>query len=347
MRVKYKLAVFIFLAFILSLNAQAFMLIFYQDEPQIEAISYRSIIIYDKENQQIGLIPQVILEGYPKSFCVVVLTPSIPRVNKIKKDIFYDAEILTNPIQRERGTKCTFDGDFLGTDEYEEYEKRPESLMGTESTNERSILIADIITLSNTDTDAPINWLQKNNFKYSLNDKNLIDFYTKLGWTSTVITVDPSFEPELSEQLIYSMEPAIFRYKSESLVYPMRLSSGSNIGRTDLMIYILSNNKMTFSGAHTEYANRIDDNELEKILELYPTFGGIIGQQRCLTKLSRTFSIMEMDMDIEIKDAPNNEEFRKVIYYGISPVADLTLIGLVATIFIIFRTLVKKKEAGF
>lgn len=344
--IRKQLLVIYFLSFILSCNAHAFILIFYQqDEPLINEISYQSIIIYDKENEQIGLIPQVIFKGNPRDFCVVVMTPSSPKISKVKQDIFREAEILSKPIQRERGTKCLFDRDFLGNDDYEEYEDRPEALAGINE-NKNSIAISNTETLSNVGLDNIIKWLQQNKYKFSASDKDLIDFYAKLGWVFTIISIDSSYQSIVqssSESNIYNLEPIMLIYKSGSLVYPMRLSSGSNLVKTDLLIYILSNNKMAFQGARTEYANRINQKEAEKILELYPNFGGIIGQQRFLTKLQRIFSIMEMDMDIEIKDAPDNEEFRKVIYYGISPIVDLIPLGIVAIIFLIFRSRIKRR----
>lgn len=101
---------------------------------------------------------------------------------------------------------------------------------------------------------------------------------------------------------------------------------------------------MTFPGARTEYANRIDDKEMENIIERYPAFGGLIGQNRYLTKLRRTFSILEMDEDIDITPAPDNEEYRKVIYNGMSPATDFIPLGVVAAIFLALRALQERKR---
>ena len=101
---------------------------------------------------------------------------------------------------------------------------------------------------------------------------------------------------------------------------------------------------MTFPGARVEYANDIDDRELDEILERYPAFGGLIGQTRYLTKLRRTFSIMEMDSDVEITAASDNEEFRKVIYYSVSPAMDFIPLGVVAVIFLAFRGFMQRKR---
>ena len=93
-----------------------------------------------------------------------------------------------------------------------------------------------------------------------------------------------------------------------------------------------------------EYANRIDNSELDDILERYPAFGGLIGQNRYLTKLRRTFSILEMDEDIDIISAPDNEDYRKVIYNGMSPATDFIPLGIVAALFLALRMLREKRK---
>jgi hypothetical protein len=101
---------------------------------------------------------------------------------------------------------------------------------------------------------------------------------------------------------------------------------------------------MTFPGAKVEYANRIDDNELKEINNSYPVIGGLIGQNRYLTKIKRTFSIMEMDSDIEIVPASNNKEFKGIIYYGFSSMMDLFPLGIVVLMLLLFRYIRERRK---
>ena len=94
---------------------------------------------------------------------------------------------------------------------------------------------------------------------------------------------------------------------------------------------------MTFTGGKIEYANRIDDKELKEIDDSYPVIGGLIGQNRYLTKIKRTFSIMEMDSDIEIVPAPDNKEFKGIVYYGFSSTMDMLPLGIVVLVLLLFR----------
>ena len=215
---------------------------------------------------------------------------------------------------------------------------------GVDIISEQSVGGFDAVTLSASDPDALINWLQENDYTYSVQDKEIIDYYLQRGWVFTAMKIGALSESQMSEFYQYNINPILFTYSASSLIYPTRLMSINAGDRTDVVAYVLSDSKMTFPGARMEYASKIDGNELEEILERYPAFGGLIGRHRYLTKLKRTFSIMEMDMDVEIVPAPDDKEFRKVIYYGVSPATDFIPLGIVAIFFLAFRALSKRRR---
>ena len=47
---------------------------------------------------------------------------------------------------------------------------------------------------------------------------------------------------------------------------------------------------------------------------------------------------------MEITPAPDNEEFRKVVYYGVSPTTDFIPLGIVAIFFLAFRELNERRK---
>jgi hypothetical protein len=333
-RIRY---LFFVLIFLVPINIHAHIVIFYRNTPLIYEISHRSIVIYDRDNQKVGLIPQISFRGRPEDLCLVVPTPTAPRLNTVSREVFREAERLTSSVRRERGTGCLFSEDILGGAEEE-----AEFVESIDIISEQSVGVFDAVTLSATDPDALINWLQENKYNYSVQDKDVIDYYIQRGWVFTVMKI-PS-EQGTSEYYRYNINPVLFRYSAGSLIYPIRLASINAGDRTDIVTYVVSDSKMTFPGARIEYANRIDGKELEEILERHPAFGGLLGRHRYLTKLRRTFSILEMDMDIEMVPAPDNQEFRKIIYYGVSPAADFIPLGIVAALFLAFRALSERKR---
>jgi len=327
------------LLFLFPMSIYPHVVIFYRERPLIYEISHRSIVIYDRENQKVGLIPQISFRGRPQDFCVVIPTPTAPKLNTVTQEVFYEVEQLTDSIWRERGSGC-FSGDIFGTDNGYDYAESTD----IDIINEQSVGVFNAVTLSADKPDALINWLQENEYRYNVQDKDVIDYYIQRGWVFTVIKMEGSSEPGISEYYRYNINPILFRYSASSLVYPVRLSSINAGDRTDIVTYVLSDSKMTFPGAKMEYANNIDDDELDEIMERYPAFGGLIGRQRYLTKLKRTFSIMEMDVDIEMSAAPDNDEFRSVIYYGVSPATDFIPLGIIAALFLAFRALVYRRK---
>jgi hypothetical protein len=93
-----------------------------------------------------------------------------------------------------------------------------------------------------------------------------------------------------------------------------------------------------------EYANNIDDNELKEIEKDYPAFAGLIGQNRYITKLKRTFSIMEMDADIEITQSADNKEFKGVTYYSVSTLKDMIPLGMVILMLLGVRYIITRRK---
>ena len=326
------------LLFILPINILSCVIVFYRSEPLIYEIRHRSIVIYDRENQRVGFIPQISFKGRPQDFCVVVPTPTTPKLNPVSGNIFFEAEQLTAPEWSERGSGCLFSNDFVP-------ESDKETGSSVEVISEKSVGIFDTVTLSATSPDALINWLNDNGYKYSVQDKEILDYYIQQSWVFTAMKIDSSSVSGMDDYYYgYNINPIIFRYSASAPTYPMHLASINAEDSTDLIVYVLSDSKMTFPGAKVEYANKIDDKELEEINKSYPAFGGLIGQNRYLTKLKRTFSIMEMESDVEITPAVDNNEFKDIVFYGFSPLTDFLPLGIVVGILLILRFLWEKKR---
>jgi hypothetical protein len=303
----------------------------------IYEIKHRSIVIYDRANQKVGFIPQISFRGRPQDFCVVVPTPTPPKLNPVSGNVFYEAEQLTSPEWSGRSSGCFFSGDFA-------LEERDQG-SSVSIISEKSVGVYDTVTLSASSSDNLVKWLNDNGYRYSVQDKEILDYYIQKNWFFTAMKIDSSSLSGMTDYYYgYNINPVIFRYSASAPIYPMHLASINAEDSTDLIVYVLSDSKMTFTGAKVEYANKIDDKELKEILNDYPAFGGLIGQNRYLTKLRRTFSIMEMESDIEITSASDNKEFKDIIYYGFSPLSDFIPLGIVVGILLFINFLLERKR---
>jgi hypothetical protein len=324
--------------FIIPINNHACMMVFYRQDPMIYEITQRSIIIYDSENQKVGLIPQISFKGRPQDFCVVIPTPSVPKLNTVASTIFYEIENLTLPIYRGRDSGC-----FFGERGSVDYATSSES-GGVNVLGEKSVGAFDTVTLSASDSGALIKWLQDNDYKFTAQDKSIIDFYIQKGWVFTAMKLNETSQTDSYGYYMYNINPIILRFTANSLVYPIRLMAINSEDSTDLVVYVLSDNKMSFPNANVEYANNIDDNELKEIEKDYPAFAGLIGQNRYITKLKRTFSIMEMDADIEITQSADNKEFKGVTYYSVSTLKDMIPLGMVILMLLGVRYIITRRK---
>ncbi|HGJ66470.1 TPA: DUF2330 domain-containing protein [bacterium] len=325
------------LIFILPINILSCVVVFYRSEPLIYEIKHRSIVIYDRANQKVGFIPQISFRGRPQDFCVVVPTPTPPKLNPVSGNVFYEAEQLTSPEWSGRSSGCFFSGDFA-------LEERDQG-SSVSIISEKSVGVYDTVTLFASSSDNLVKWLNDNGYRYSVQDKEILDYYIQKNWFFTAMKIDSSSLSGMTDYYYgYNINPVIFRYSASAPIYPMHLASINAEDSTDLIVYVLSDSKMTFTGAKVEYANKIDDKELKEILNDYPAFGGLIGQNRYLTKLRRTFSIMEMESDIEITSASDNKEFKDIIYYGFSPLSDFIPLGIVVGILLFINFLLERKR---
>ncbi len=122
-----------------------------------------------------------------------------------------------------------------------------------------------------------------------------------------------------------AIQPLRLDFESEDPVYPLAISAISAAETSYLTLYVVDDQRRTFSGATTEYANRIDADELRAIRRDYPTVGQYLGEGLFLTKRHRSFSPQEMVEDLILVPA---DEYRRIYYSGIPVFGGLLLLSL-------------------
>ena len=105
---------------------------------------------------------------------------------------------------------------------------------------------------------------------------------------------------------------------------------------TEVLIYVFSDERVTFPGATEEYNKIVTPDELEE----YPILQGLIDETFVLTKLRKNFSAEEMDEDLVLVPIPKYIALGNIIDFN-SPVGQLVLI---VGIFI-FLLKIKKRNA--
>ena len=101
-------------------------------------------------------------------------------------------------------------------------------------------------------------------------------------------------------------------------------------------MYVCASHRVTFPGSTTEYANRLNADELRTIQNQYNHLGPLLTRSCFLTKLRKNFPIGEMTEDIILERAPNDDEFRQIRYSGL-PSTEILLVAMVGVVVISSR----------
>ena len=310
--------------------------VFTPPEEELDGTGQRAFIAYNPQTQRVALVPSINLTGEATEFAIVIPTPSIPKLDTVDQQIFWDLNDLTRPVNRWRGggwrgggggglgcaSANNDDDDFVF-----------ESDGGVNVISEQEVGAFDTVILTADNPMALTDWLDEHGYHHSIEDNAILQSYIDQRWIFTAMRLSTQFGSGRRRRAQFfdaTVDPILLTYTAEKLVYPLRLSSISARDGVDVTVYTLTSNKMHFPSARVEYANRITDSEHDAIRLNYPTLNSFIGELRYLTRLRRSFARTEMDTDFELVRHQDNQEFRRVRYMGITFLPDLLLLGLVA-----------------
>ncbi|MCK4304091.1 MAG: DUF2330 domain-containing protein [Candidatus Eisenbacteria sp.] len=289
--------------------------------------SQKALIFYDSARQREDLIIQAGFEGNTTDFAWVVPVPSLPDLDTADNQLFEECYSLTKPLSRKRGSMwgCSRDSDTPtktgGRDDIHIYD---EQLVGIYQT--LTVGADDGATLA--DSLEAWGYLHQENRGEA---EAALQFYINKSWYFVAMKVDPSSSVWNSNAGGYwhgGLDPIRFSFDTEQIVYPMRISALSAMDQTEVLLYVCDSHRTTVDRATTEYANRIDEIELDHIQRLYPHLGEVLTGPCFFTKLRRTFTIDEMDDDIHFERAQSDAEFREINYTGL-PFTEILLVAMI------------------
>ena len=91
-------------------------------------------------------------------------------------------------------------------------------------------------------------WLKENKYSYS-GDEATLDFYVQQKWFFTVMKIDP-MQMKKKDDGSYDGEvtPTRFRFASEKLVYPLKITQISVKDKTEALFYVQAPHKVDLAG---------------------------------------------------------------------------------------------------
>ncbi len=281
-----------------------------------------AMIIFDDMVEKI--IFQIDYEGDAEDFAWVIPVPGYPKLFSVEDDIFYELHKLTQPPPPS-GFGCGWGAgvptpglDGEGVHVWEENQ------VGAYHTN----------TLSATDPNSLVDWLNDNGYSFPAEGQDILDYYVQQNWFFVAMKIQHEETANNSENYTGAIQPIGIMFFSDEMIYPLKISalSAPSWG-TEVLIYAFSDERVTFPGATEEYYKIVAPDELEE----YPILQGLIDETFILAKLRKNFSAEEMDKDLILLPIPK--------YVALGSIIDLNCpVGQFILIVGIFIFLLKIKR---
>jgi len=256
---------------------------------QIAAIFY--------SDGQEDLIIQVSYEGDVEDFAWVVPVPSLPEIKAVNFELFIDLSSLTSQsYDYFPGNGRVFEEEVMV------YERK-------------RVGSYDAATLSSEDPDSLINWLKENGYNFPEDARDIMGHYIEKNWYFVAMKISEEKQQELyppPQTPGGTIHPVRFSFKNNEIIYPLKISS-INKGETQVLLYVFADHKQEAKGFETEFANWIEPQDVQYFLYLKP----FIKEKVFLTKLRASFEQDEMENDVNLKQAEDDEPMKPVINWYI------------------------------
>lgn len=269
-----------------------------------------AMIVFDDMVEKI--IFQIDYEGDAEDFAWVIPVPGYPKLFSVEDDIFYELHKLTQPPPPSSfgcGWGAGVSTPGLGDE-------------GVHVWEENQVGIYYTTTLSATDPNSLVVWLNDNGYAFPAEGQEILDYYVQQNWFFVAMKIQHEETMNSSENYTGAIQPIGIMFFSDEMIYPLKIStlSAPSWG-TEVLIYAFSDERVTFPGATEEYNSIITPDHLKE----YPILQGLIDETFVLTKLRKNFSAKEMDEDLILRPVPKYIALGNIIDLN-SPVGQFILI---------------------
>ena len=270
-----------------------------------------AMIVFDDMVEKI--IFQIDYEGDAEDFAWVIPVPGYPKLFSVEDDIFYELHKLTQPPPPS-SFGCGW-GAGVPTPGLEDE--------GVHVWEENQVGIYHTTTLSASDPNSLVEWLNDNGYAFPAEGQEILDYYVQKNWFFVAMKIQHEEIINSSENYTGAIQPIGIMFFSDEMVYPLKISSLSTPSwGTEVLIYTFSDERVTFPGATEEYNAIITPDQLEE----YPILRGLIDETFVLTKLRKNFSAEEMDDDLLLIPVPKYITLGNIIDLN-SPIGQFILIA--------------------
>jgi hypothetical protein len=309
-KIFYLILIFIMATFYLPSISLADGGLFTQLYRDIYEPNQLAMIVFDDMVEKI--IFQIDYEGDAEDFAWVIPVPAYPKLFSVEDEIFYELYQLTK-ITPPSNFGCGWGGGIPvpGLEDG-----------GVHIWEENQVGIYQTVTLSATDPNSLIGWLNDNGYAFPSNGQEILDYYVQKNWFFVAMKIQAKEIVNNSEYYSGAIQPIGIMFFSDEIVYPLKISSlSAPSGGTEVLVYTFSDERVTFPGAIEEYNKIVTPDELKE----YPILQGLIDETFVLTKLRKNFSAEEMGEDLILLPVPKYITLGSIIDLN-SPIEQFILV---------------------
>ncbi len=268
----------------------------------------RALIRFEADTGYQRMILQVDYRTTAGDFAWLVPVPALPdTLATAEFDILSECSRLTEPIMRHREIEG------CAEDKYSTYYDGSADDRDVTVYEDRAVGPYHTLVLGAENASALADSLEDWGYLHEQNRTAAEDafrFYIDKQWYFIAMKLDLGWGED--EFILFShgaIEPILIGFATDEMVYPMRISAISAEDPTEVLLYVHTAHRVTFTGARTEYAHRIRSNEWERLRTRYPHMTGFLERPGYLTKLRADIRVADMDDDLDLRVASTDDEF--------------------------------------
>src|SRR5262245_11871173 len=216
-------------------------------------------ISWDPQAKMETFTVQPKFEGNALDFGMVIPTPTQPKLHEMPRDFFKHLAVYTIMKKREvPHSKLLYLGDdrrlFFGAPGLARNGAKAQK--GTGEGRKPSVVVLEAGVVGSLDykiisadrADDLYQWLKDNKYSYS-GDEATLNFYVQKKWLFTVMKID-TMQMKRNKDGSYAGEvtPTRFRFKSDKLVYPLKITQISVKDKTEALFYVQAPHKVDLEG---------------------------------------------------------------------------------------------------
>jgi len=240
------------LVLLAAAQAQAACCYFSAKEKDVNQPAQKAFITWDPVEKIETFTVQPKFEGNALDFGMVIPTPSRPKLDEMPKDFFKALAVYTilknrvNPFQQflrlAGSVRRENEGAVRPTNQ------PPRTVVVLEQGVVGSL---DYKIIKAEDANDLFDWLKENKYNYS-GDAETLNFYVKKKWLFTTMKIDTmQMKKNADGSFAGEVTPTRFRFASDKLVYPLKITAISVKDTTEALFYVQAPYKVDLPGDMT------------------------------------------------------------------------------------------------